>query len=67
MRRSRAITWEEVKVGVMLIIALVLLAASIFFIGDMGSVFGWANWRRGIGPSVPPFAQVGFPINGLGR
>lgn len=40
MRRSRAITWEEVKVGVMLIIALGLLAASIFFIGDMGSVFG---------------------------
>ena len=40
MRRSRAITWEEVKVGVMMIIALALLAAGIFFIGDMGSVFG---------------------------
>ena len=40
MRRSRPITWEEVKVGVVLIGSLVLLAAGIFFIGNTGSVFG---------------------------
>jgi phospholipid/cholesterol/gamma-HCH transport system substrate-binding protein len=40
MRRSRPITWEEVKVGVVLIGSLVLLAAGVFFIGNTGSVFG---------------------------
>ena len=40
MRRSRPITWEEVKVGVLLIVALALLATGIFFIGNTGNVFG---------------------------
>ena len=40
MRRSSAVTWEEVKVGVILIVSVALLAAGIFFIGNTGSVFG---------------------------
>ncbi len=40
MRRSRAVTWEEVKVGAVLIAALVLLAGGIFFVGNTGAVFG---------------------------
>jgi len=40
MRRSRPITWEEVKVGVLLIVALAALATGIFLIGDTGNVFG---------------------------
>lgn len=40
MRRSRPITWEEVKVGVILMGSLVLLASGVFFIGNTGSVFG---------------------------
>lgn len=40
MRRSRAVTWEEVKVGAVLAVALLLLAGGIFFVGNTGSVFG---------------------------
>ncbi len=40
MRRSRAITWDQVRVGLVLIVALGLLGVGIFFIGDIGDRFG---------------------------
>lgn len=40
MRRSAPITWDQVRVGVFLLVALFLLALGIFFIGRTGHVFG---------------------------
>lgn len=40
MRRSTPITWEEVRVGALILGALTVLATGIFFIGQVGHVFG---------------------------
>lgn len=40
MRRSNAITWDQVRVGLVLIVALGLLGVAIFFIGNVGDQFG---------------------------
>lgn len=40
MRRSTPITWEQLRVGVVVLVALALLAAGIVFIGQTGHVFG---------------------------
>lgn len=39
MRRSRAVTWDQVRVGLVLIVALAILAVGIFFIGNVGDQF----------------------------
>lgn len=40
MRRSAPITWDQVRVGLVLLLALVILGFGIFFIGNIGDVFG---------------------------
>lgn len=40
MRRSAPVTWEQVRVGILLLVGIVVLAAGVFFIGQMGGVFG---------------------------
>ena len=40
MRRSTPVTWEEVRVGALILAALGLLASAIFFVGEVGDVFG---------------------------
>jgi phospholipid/cholesterol/gamma-HCH transport system substrate-binding protein len=40
MRRSAPITWDQVRVGLVLIVALVILGFGVFFIGNIGDVFG---------------------------
>lgn len=40
MRRPTPLTWEQLRVGALLLAALLLLAAGIFFIGQVGHVFG---------------------------
>ncbi|MDX1392995.1 MAG: MlaD family protein [Gemmatimonadota bacterium] len=40
MRRSRPITWDQVRVGLVLMVALGLLALGVFFIGNVGDQFG---------------------------
>lgn len=40
MRRSTPITWEELRVGVVVLVALAMLATGIVFIGRVGHVFG---------------------------
>ena len=39
MRRSRAVTWDQVRVGLVLIVALAILGFGIFFIGNVGDQF----------------------------
>ncbi len=40
MRRGAAVTWEQVRVGLLLLVALILLSVSVFLVGDTGNVFG---------------------------
>ncbi|MFQ5746664.1 MAG: MlaD family protein [Gemmatimonadota bacterium] len=40
MRRGSRITWDQLRVGVTLLLGLTILAVSIFFIGQTGHVFG---------------------------
>ncbi len=39
MRRSKAITWDQVRVGMVLIVALAILGVGVFFIGNVGDQF----------------------------
>lgn len=40
MRRGSAITWDQIRVGVVLIFALAILTLGVFFVGNIGDVFG---------------------------
>lgn len=40
MRRSATVTWDQVRVGLVLIVALTILSLGVFLIGDIGDVFG---------------------------
>lgn len=40
MRRSERVTWDQVRVGIFILVALSILAAGIFLVGRTGNVFG---------------------------
>lgn len=40
MRRPTPVTWEQLRVGALLLVTLALLALGIFFVGQVGNVFG---------------------------
>lgn len=40
MKRSTPVTWEQLRVGVVMLIALALLAVGIVLVGQVGHVFG---------------------------
>ena len=40
MKRGSPVTWEQVRVGVLILVALLLLSGAVFLIGDTGNVFG---------------------------
>jgi len=40
VRRSRPITWDQLRVGLLLLVSLALLAVGVLFIGRVGHVFG---------------------------
>ncbi len=40
MRRGSPVTWEQVRVGLLLLVALTVLSAAVFMIGNTGNVFG---------------------------
>jgi phospholipid/cholesterol/gamma-HCH transport system substrate-binding protein len=40
MRRSKPVTWDQIRVGLVLLTSLVILSLGVFFIGDIGDVFG---------------------------
>lgn len=60
MRRSAQVTWDQVRVGLVLIAALAILAVGVFFVGQMGNVFGeryrlvtLMNSAAGLVPGAP--------------
>src|SRR6187549_336402 len=40
MRRSSFITWDQLKVGVLIVIALIILGFSVIKLGQAGNLFG---------------------------
>jgi len=40
MRRGSPITWEQARVGVLILVSLAILSAAVFLVGDTGNVFG---------------------------
>jgi ABC-type transporter Mla subunit MlaD len=40
MKRSSFITWDQLKVGVLILVALVIIAAAIVKLGAAGNLFG---------------------------
>lgn len=40
MRRTTPITWDQVRVGIFLLVALSLLAFGVFMVGETGHIFG---------------------------
>ena len=40
MRRSTPLSWEQARVGLLLLATLVVLAAGVFYVGSTGNVFG---------------------------
>jgi phospholipid/cholesterol/gamma-HCH transport system substrate-binding protein len=40
MKRSSYITWDQLKVGVLILVALVIIAASVVKLGQAGNLFG---------------------------
>jgi len=40
VRRGAAVTWEQVRVGLLILVALIVLSLGVFMIGDTGHVFG---------------------------
>ncbi len=40
MRRGAAVTWEQVRVGLLILVALLILSIAVFLVGDTGHVFG---------------------------
>jgi phospholipid/cholesterol/gamma-HCH transport system substrate-binding protein len=40
LRRGSPITWEQVRVGVLILLSLLILSVAVFLIGDTGNVFG---------------------------
>lgn len=40
MRRSARVTWDQVRVGAAILVALAVLALGVFLIGEVGNVFG---------------------------
>jgi len=40
MRRGSPVTWEQVRVGLLILVALTVLSSAVFLIGNTGNVFG---------------------------
>ena len=40
MRRGSPVTWEQVRVGLLLLVAMAVLSSAVFLIGNTGNVFG---------------------------
>jgi len=40
LKRGSPITWEQVRVGVLILLAIAILSTAVFLIGDTGNVFG---------------------------
>lgn len=40
MKRGSPITWEQVRVGMLILLAIAVLSTAVFLVGDTGNVFG---------------------------
>jgi phospholipid/cholesterol/gamma-HCH transport system substrate-binding protein len=66
MRRSSFITWDQLKVGVLILIALVILAFAILKLGQAGNLFGKRYQVVSFVPSASGL-RVGGPVTVAGQ
>jgi phospholipid/cholesterol/gamma-HCH transport system substrate-binding protein len=66
MRRSSFITWDQLKVGVLMLIALVILAFAILKLGQAGNLFGKRYQVVSFVPSASGL-RVGGPVTVAGQ
>jgi phospholipid/cholesterol/gamma-HCH transport system substrate-binding protein len=66
MRRSSFITWDQLKVGVLIVIALIILAFAILKLGQAGNLFGKRYQVVSFVPSASGL-RVGGPVTVAGQ
>jgi phospholipid/cholesterol/gamma-HCH transport system substrate-binding protein len=66
MRRSSFITWDQLKVGVMILVALVILAFAVLRIGQAGNLFG-KRYRLVSFIANASGLRIGGPVSVAGR
>jgi phospholipid/cholesterol/gamma-HCH transport system substrate-binding protein len=66
MRRSSFITWDQLKVGVLILIALVILAFAILKLGQAGNLFGKRYQVVSFVPTASGL-RVGGPVTVAGQ
>jgi phospholipid/cholesterol/gamma-HCH transport system substrate-binding protein len=66
MRRSSFITWDQLKVGVLILIALIILAFAILKLGQAGNLFGKRYQVVSFVPSASGL-RVGGPVTVAGQ
>ena len=66
MRRSSFITWDQLKVGVLILIALIILAFAILKLGQAGNLFGKRYQVVSFVPTASGL-RVGGPVTVAGQ
>src|SRR2546423_11839283 len=66
MRRSSFITWDQLKVGVLILVALIIIAISILKLGQAGNLFG-RRYRLISFVSNASGLRVGGPVTVAGQ
>ena len=66
MRRSSFITWDQLKVGVVILVALIIVAIAIFKLGQAGNLFG-RRYRLTSFVANASGLRVGGPVTVAGQ
>src|SRR6478752_3410862 len=66
MKRSTSITWDQLKVGVLILVALLILAVAIVKLGEAGNLFG-KRYRLVAYVASASGLRVGGPVTVAGQ
>jgi phospholipid/cholesterol/gamma-HCH transport system substrate-binding protein len=66
MKRSSFITWDQLKVGVLILIALIILGVAILKLGDAGNLFG-KRYRLVAYVASASGLRIGGPVTVAGQ
>ncbi|HEY8832281.1 MAG TPA: MlaD family protein, partial [Gemmatimonadaceae bacterium] len=66
MKRSTSITWDQLKVGVLILVALLILVVAIVKLGEAGNLFG-KRYRLVAFVANASGLRVGGPVTVAGQ
>ena len=66
MKRSSFITWDQLKVGVLILVALIIIAVAILKLGDAGNLFG-KRYRLVAYVASATGMRIGGPVTVAGQ